>query len=161
MSDQQKNESSTATTGAGEAKPGAPAGAPAPASVPAGASADEIAALRDQMLIDRFDAAAARAGIDESYTEVALELFRKTGKEPTKENLAAFCADLKKTRPALFGPQPASTAPASSHAPAAPAPGTTTTPYLQWQALRAAGRRAEAEAFYLRHSNAIARTAPQ
>lgn len=136
----------------------------APVAVPAGAPAiapsDDVAALRDQMLVDRFDAVAARAGIAEGYTEVALELFRKTGKEPSRENLAAFCKDLKAKRPALFGPQPASTAPTPANAvPAAPAPGVITSPLQQWQALRAAGRRAEAEAFYAKHRRAITRAA--
>jgi hypothetical protein len=126
----------------------------------AGGPSPDTAELRAEMIADRFDAAAARAGIDESYTDVALELFRKSGKEPTKANLAAFCGELKKTRPALFGPQPAQTAPMPAHAaPATPAPGAITSRYQQWQALRAAGRNAEAEAFYLIHHGAITRSA--
>lgn len=143
--------------GAGAATPTAPA----PGADPSAAKdSAELSALREQMIADRFDAVAARAGIDESYAEVALELFRKTGKEPTKENLATFCTELKKTRPALFGPQPAQTAPTPKVAvPSAPAPGAITTPYQQWQALKAAGRTAEAEAYYQRHHRAIAKTA--
>lgn len=131
-------------------------------AAPAAAAASPVAisALEQQMLADRFDAVAARAGIDEVYTEVALELFRKTGQEPTKANLTKFCGELKKTRPALFGPQPAQTAPVpAGSAPTAPAPGAASSPYQQWQALRAAGRRAEAEAFYAKHRRAITRTA--
>jgi len=148
---------------ANEPAPGA-AGSPprelaAPGSDSTAASA-ELTALREQVLVDRFDAVAARAGIDESYTEVALELFRKTGDEATKENLAKFCASLKKSRPALFGPQPAQTAPKPTQAaPAAPAPGVLTTPFQQWRSLLSAGRKAEASAFYQKNRRAISRTA--
>lgn len=139
----------------------APPAAATPPAAPAADPAAELAQLREQTVADRFDAVAARAGIDETYTEVALELFRKTGQEPSKANLTKFCADLKKNRPALFGgPQPASTAPTPPHAvPSAPAPGAVSNPYQQWQALRAAGRAAEAEAFYQRHRRAIQRAA--
>lgn len=126
----------------------------------AGDTAEDLGELREQMLADRFDAAAARAGIDEAYTDVALELFRKTGQQPTKQNLTKFCTELKKTRPALFGPQPAQTAPTPNQAaPTSPAPGAVATPYQQWRALRAAGRQAEAEAYYAKNRSAISRTA--
>lgn len=120
----------------------------------------QVAALRAEMVRDRFDAAAARVGVDAAYVDVALSLFEKTGQEPTKDNIQRFCAELKTSKPALFGPQPASTAPVPASAvPAAPAPGGVSNPYQQWQALRAAGRTAEAQAFYMLHRGAITRTA--
>lgn len=153
----------TPTASAPAAAPAAAATAQAAATEPTSATADpsaELAQLREQTIADRFDAVAARAGIDEAYTEVALELFRKTGQEPSKTNLTKFCADLRKSRPALFGPQPASTAPTPPHAtPSAPAPGAVSNPYQQWQALRAAGRAAEAEAYYQKNRRAIQRAA--
>jgi hypothetical protein len=151
MSDNTNSPNDSASAGAVVTPDAAPA---------AGGTIDEVATLREQMLVDRFDAVAARAGIAEDYTEVALELFRKTGKEPTRETLAAFCKDLKAKRPALFGPQPASTAPTQTTAvPAAPAPGAVSTPYEQWRALLAAGRKPEAQAFYAQHRAAINRAA--
>ncbi len=131
-------------------------------AAPAGAGdlSPTVDQLRAEMIRDRFDSVAARTGIAEEYTDVALALFGKSGQEPTRDNLQKFCAELKKNRPALFGPQPASTAPVPAHAvPAAPAPGGVSNPYQQWQALRAAGRTAEAQAFYMQHRGAITRSA--
>jgi hypothetical protein len=109
---------------------------------------------------DRFDAAAARAGVDEGYVDAALALFDQCGKEPTKENMSAFIAELKKSKPALFGPQPANTAPApATSAPSTPAPGGAASPHQQWRALLDAGRKAEAEAFYLQNLDEIRRSA--
>src|SRR6188508_3095110 len=119
-----------------------------PAAGPADQSVATIGALRAEMVRDRFDAVAARAGVDAAYVEVALKLFESTGKEPTKANMATFVESMKKDKPALFGPQPASTAPTPSIAtPAAPAPGGISNYFEQWRSLLAAGRKTEAEAF--------------
>ena len=156
------------TTPANQGAPAGPAAAPDPekaagsAAVPASGAAPDPAvdSLRAEMMRDRFEAAAARAGVGEAYVEVAQSLFQKTGKEPTKENMTAFIVELKKKSPALFGPQPANTGPTpSAHAPSSPAPGDVATPFQQWQSLEAAGRKAEAEAYYRLNRHAINRTA--
>ncbi len=144
----------TTTTSAGEpANPAEPSPEPA-----AGTGGTAVESLRAEMVRDRFDAVAARAGVDAAYVDVALGLFESTGQEPSKANMAAFVTALRKEKPALFGPQPASTAPTPPLAvPSAPAPGGMSTPFQQWQALEAAGRKAEAEAYYRLHRRSINR----
>ncbi len=133
-------------------------GSHTPAGSPASDPSGQVDQLRAEMVRDRFDAAAARAGIAEEYTDVALALFEKTGAEPSKENLSKFCADLRKNRPALFGPTPAQTSPVPLQAaPTTPAPGAVANHFSTWQALESAGRKAEAEAFYRLNRHAINR----
>lgn len=154
----------TTTTTPPAGAPGEGAASAAAATEPAAAvePGSEVAELRGEMIRDRFDAAAARAGVDGAYVDVTLALFQQSGQEPSKANMSAFIESLKKSKPALFGPQPASTAPTPQAAtPAAPAPGAVSNPYQQWQALRAAGRKAEAEAYYHTHRRAIQRAAHQ
>lgn len=138
----------------------APAGAltEAPATSAFLAHDEAISNLQAQMMADRWEAAAARAGIEDAYVDAALALFNATGKEATKANMMEFADALKAEKPALFGPVPAQTAPTPTQAtPAAPAPGGVSNAYSQWRALVDAGRRAEAEAYYLRHRHAINR----
>jgi hypothetical protein len=133
----------------------APPSVEAPLPSPAGASPEaDGSAARAELARTRLEAVAARAGLDEAYTDVAETLFQKTGKEPTKENLAAFVAGLKAKQPALF--VAANTSPPSS-APHAPAPGVIQSATTKWRALEASGQRADAEAFYLLNRRSIQR----
>jgi hypothetical protein len=103
----------------------------------------------------RFEAAAARAGVDDAYLDTVEHLFSRSGKPATKENLASFMSALRSKQPALF--TPASTAPPSNAAP--PAPGVVQSATSKWEALKASGDRAAAELFYLMHRDAINRFA--
>jgi hypothetical protein len=150
----------------------APAAPPAP-PVP---GAPDPAALQRELVNERFESVAAKAGLDESAVELVapaahrwLEENKRAG---TKADLAEFFAGLKSRTPRLFAQapavapaptpvaaQPKNTAPVAPSAPA-PAPGAIETPYSRWQALRAAGRHDEAKAYYMRHSRGITRSAP-
>jgi hypothetical protein len=68
------------------------------------------------------------------------------------KELATVKAELAKLKEAL----PVSTSPPSS-APPAPAAGVVSSASMKWQALRAAGRSGEAEAFYRANRSAIIR----
>jgi len=129
----------------------APAATPTPAPAPTPEPAEEVVAAR-------LDAAGARAGLDPAYGDVAAALLKPWLAEhklgPRPEHLARFMTELRKGKPALFGAGP-STAPVAS-APVAPsAGGQSPGPTAQWQALKAAGHKAQAESFYNKHRNAI------
>jgi hypothetical protein len=144
------------------------AGAPAPAA----AAPD----LRQELIRERFEAVAARSGLDESVVDLVAPAahgwLEKNGRAGTKQDLADYMAELRVSKPKLFG---AATAPAAPTAPpvatapantapvmpnahaAAPTPGAIENPFSRWRALLAAGRRAEAEAYYRTNRRAIAR----
>ena len=113
--------------------------------------------LRAEMIRDRFDAAAARAGVDVGYVDVALKLFQDGGTEPTRDNMSSFISTLKKEKPALFASRPANTAPLPP-APATPSVGALDDPYTRWRSLEESGQRAEAEAHYRLHRRQILRS---
>lgn len=101
--------------------------------------------LRAELVTARLEG----AGIDASLLDLVAPLF-PADQQPTKENMAAFVASLRKSKPALFGAVPAAqTAPTPARSvPSAPVPGASVTPFQQWQALEASGDRAASEAFY-------------
>jgi len=130
--------------------PAAPSGTHSPA-----ASVDP-SALRAELVTARLEA----AGVDAAYLDMVAPLFDKTGKEPSKDAVAEFVGELKRSKPALFGPVPGQTAPTPSRSvPSAPAPGAAVTAFQQWQALDASGDRAASEAFYRLNRQTINRTA--
>ena len=110
-----------------------------------------------EVLALRFEAAAARASIAEDYVDVVRGLFLSSGQEPSKENMSAFIDELRKTKPLLFGPQPASTAPTATAPTPKPSKSAPPSALDQWQTLRDAGRTSEAEAFYRMHRKKIHR----
>jgi hypothetical protein len=149
------------------------ADAPAEADAPAAATAanDTPADLTAELSRTRFEAVAARAGLDEDYLE---EVGAKAEKwladqklEPTKQNLGKFVDEYRTKKPKLFAVATAAAAPATARTvppspnnhPAAPAPAHVENPYSRWRALKEAGRHAEAEAFYRLNHRAIARHA--
>ena len=139
---------------------------PAAPEIPATSSTPvDSAALRD-----RFDAVAARAGLDEDFADEvndkAVRWLADQKLEPTRENLGRFLDDLKAKKPKLFAAPVATAAPTTSTAPvypnaapATPAPATVETPYTRWRALRETGRQAEAEAYFRLNASAIRRHA--
>lgn len=130
-------------------------------------AAPDTAALQAEVFRSRFEAVAARAGLDDDYLD---EVGAKAEKwladqklDGTKENLSKFLDEFRGKKPKLFATPtqprgPANTAPVVPNAqPAAPAPAAVTNPFTQWRALVESGRRAEAEAFYRLNHRAINR----
>ena len=127
----------------------------------------DTAALQAEVFRSRFEAAAARAGLEEDYVD---EVGAKAAKwiadqklDGTKENLSKFLDEFRGKKPKLFAQPvaprgPANTAPVVPNAqPAAPAPAAVTNPFTQWRALIESGRRADAEAFYRLNHRSINR----
>lgn len=137
--------------------------------------APDAAQLQRELLNERFESVAAKHGLDDSVipfvAPAAHKWLEQNGRAGTKADLAEYMSELKKSTPRLFAAAaapapvppgapkaPANTAPVVPNAqPATPAPSALDTPYAQWQALLAAGRKHEAEAFYRLHGRAIAR----
>jgi hypothetical protein len=155
--------------------PNAPAPAPAgaaPETAAPAAPAPDPAVLKAELLRERFDAVATRAGLADDVVDIVGEQahrwLEREGKEATRENISAYLDDLRSRSPRLFAraasPAPAPKAPPRDTAPAAPpapapAPAALESPYARWRALQAAGRTDEAKAFFLLNARAINRSA--
>lgn len=117
----------------------------------------------EALTLARLETACVRGGLLDEHADVARGLLKPWLKEQkvaaSPENLGRFVEHLRKTKPALFQAPPTNTAPVPSWgaAPAAPPAGRMESASSTWQALRAAGRAAEAEAFYKRNRTAILR----
>lgn len=146
-------------------------------NAPSAPDAAQVAAqaaqqLRQELIKERFESVATRHGLEDSAIDLvapaAHRWLETNGKEPTKENMNAYFNELKNKTPGIFKSAsvavsappapPASTSPMPGSQPSAPAPGQVDTPYSRWQALRAAGRTQEADAYYLRHARSINRS---
>ncbi len=130
--------------------------------------ADDSAKLREELLQERFESVAAKHGLDADFVDLvapqAHAWLDANKREATRESLAEYMAELKRSKPKLFASAPVAAARSTNTAPvvpnsspAVPAPSALETPFSHWRALKSAGRADEASAFYLLNTRAINR----